>query len=73
MLREVKRKWADIGGHHVFNLQHDGVAAGLAPGTSPEIAALELSHLETAVLRGHRMTILEAVSLTADYLERSYR
>jgi hypothetical protein len=29
---KAKRMWADINGHHVFNLQHDGVAAGLAVG-----------------------------------------
>ena len=27
MLREAKRMWGDMGRHHVFNLQHDGVAA----------------------------------------------
>ena len=51
MLRETKRMWGDIGRHHVFNLQHDGVAAGLAAGVSASTAASEVTYIETRALR----------------------
>ena len=52
MLMKAKRLWADVNGHYIFNLQHDGVAAGLATGTSGASAAMELSVIETAALGG---------------------
>ena len=57
MLLKAKRMWADINGHYVFNLQHDGVAAGLAVGTSGASAAMELSLIETAALGGVGMRV----------------
>ena len=52
MLMKTEHLWADINGHYIFNLQHDGVAAGLATGTSGASAAMELSLIETAALGG---------------------
>ena len=46
-----------MNGHYIFNLQHDGVAAGLAPGTSGANAAMELSFIETAALGGIDMKV----------------
>ena len=43
--------WGGVGRHHVFSLQHDGVAAGLAAGVSESTAASELTYIETRALR----------------------
>ena len=51
MLREVKRMWGDIERHDIFNLQHNGVAAGLAAGVNGATAASELTYIETRALR----------------------
>ena len=55
MLREVKRMWGDIRRHLVFNLQHDGVAAGLSAGVDGADAARELSHIESRALCMHEL------------------
>ena len=43
--------WGGVGRHHVFSLQHDGVAACLAAGVSESTAASELTYIETRALR----------------------
>ena len=43
--------WGGVGRHHVFSLQHDGVAACLAAEVSESTAASELTYIETRALR----------------------